>query len=331
MYLVDFMMGDIGMHKLRVFILTLLVSLSLSACGRADISETLESAGSTDTRPAAEATADTGAVTEAADTSAVTEAATDTSPAAEATTEVSGPSDADFISNLGKGLEARWALVHSDKYSEEILEDMSKKDYQKAYDLFVDAEYDVIGSIDSYHFKDEKIKALAETYMKGLDLQKKGVKFQGTSNYVKYGKTWDLGYSYRAVAAADLCKGYGLKVDKKYKTDLDELVKDSDSANTQIEKQEFAKGLQSSLSYTKDEKKSDDSTDCYKAVVENTTEASLDCLEINVKFLDESGEVLDKVTDYIYDLKPGEKAKSKIKYDRSSGEYASMKISAISY
>ena len=106
------------MQKLRVFILTLLVSLSLAACGRADISETLESAGSTDARPAAEATADTGAVTEAA---------TDTSPAAEAATEVSGPSDADFISNLGKGLEARWALVHSDKYSEEILEEMSRK------------------------------------------------------------------------------------------------------------------------------------------------------------------------------------------------------------
>ena len=322
MYLVDFMMGDIGMQKLRVFILTVLISFSLAACGRADISETLESAGSTDARPAAEATADTGAVTEAA---------TDTSPAAEAATEVSGPSDADFISNLGKGLEARWALVHSDKYSEEILEEMSRKDYQKAYGLFVDAEYDAIGSIDSYHFKDEKIKALAETYMKGLDLQKKGVKFQGTSNYVKYGKTWDLGYSYRAVAAADLCKGYGLKVDKAYQTDLDELIEDYDSANTQIEKQEFVKGLKSTLTYTKDEKKSDESTDCYKAVVENTTEADFDCIEINVKFLDKSGEVLDKVTDYIYDLKPGEKAKSKIKYDRSSGEYASMKISAISY
>lgn len=328
MYLVDFMMGDIGMQKRTLFMLTMMISLSLAACGRADISETIESSGAVDTRAVAEATAETGAVTEAATDIGP---ATDTSPAAEAVTEENGPADTDFISNLGKGLEARWALVHSDKYSEEVLEDMSREDYQEAYGLFVDAEYDAIGSLDSYHFKDEKIKALAETYMKGLDLQKKGVKFQGTSNYVKYGKTWDLGYSYRAVAAADLCKGYGLKVDKKYKTDLDELVEDSDSAYTQIEKQEFAKGLQSSLSYTKDEKKSDDSTDCYKAVVENTTEASFDCLEINVKFLDESGEVLDKVTDYIYDLKPGEKAKSKIKYDRSSGEYASMKISAISY
>ena len=75
-------------------------------------------------------------------------------------------SDADFIVNLGKGLEARWALNDSEDYNAEALATMSAAEQQKADTLFVNAELDAIGNLKNYEFEDSELKTLAETYMR---------------------------------------------------------------------------------------------------------------------------------------------------------------------
>ena len=90
------------------------------------------------------------------------------------------PTDTDFIDNLQKAVEARWALNQSSQYNETAISGMSVSEQQKAYTLFVDTELEKIGNLDDYDFQDASIKELAETYVKGLNLQKEGVQYQGT-------------------------------------------------------------------------------------------------------------------------------------------------------
>lgn len=48
------------------------------------------------------------------------------------------PTDTDFIDNLQKAVEARWALNQSSQYNETAISGMSVSEQQKAYTLFVD-------------------------------------------------------------------------------------------------------------------------------------------------------------------------------------------------
>lgn len=100
------------------------------------------------------------------------------------------PTDTDFIDNLQKAVEARWALNQSSQYNETAISGMSVSEQQKAYTLFVDTELEKIGNLDDYDFQDASIKELAETYVKGLNLQKEGVQYQGTEKYTELSQTW---------------------------------------------------------------------------------------------------------------------------------------------
>lgn len=239
--------------------------------------------------------------------------------------------DEDFIVNLGKGLEARWTLTNSEEYSEEAMEKMSLAEYQKADALFVNAEFDAIGSLDDYIFEDEELKTIAETYMKGLELQREGIQYQGTDDYSKQDQTWNLGYNYRAVCMNDLYENYGLTVDKKFQEDLDNFVAASATAKRDIAIQDYVNELPEKIEYTKDEEKSDEWSTYYKAVIENTTDYDIDDLEIQVDFLDASGVVIYQATDYLENMKPGAKVQSEIDYDPEIGDFESMQFTITAY
>ena len=240
-------------------------------------------------------------------------------------------SDADFIVNLGKGLEARWTLTDSEEYNSEALETMSLAEYQKADTLFVNAELDAIGDLDEYEFEDQDLKKLAETYMMGLELQKEGIQYQGTTEYTKQQQTWDLGYNYRAVCMTDLYNEYGLTVDEKFKNNLDDFVAESLTAKKSIAVQEYVDELPSKVEYVKDEEKSDDWSTYYKAVIENTTEYEIDSLEIEIDFLDASGVVIYQTSDSLKNIKAGGKVQSSIYYDSSEGDFKSMELRFTAY
>lgn len=239
--------------------------------------------------------------------------------------------DADFIVNLGKGLEARWTLTDSEEYSSEALEKMSLAEYQKADTLFVNAELDAIGDLSEYEFEDQELKQLAETYMRGLELQKEGIQYQGTTEYTKQQQTWELGYNYRAVCMTDLYNEYGLTVDEKFQDDLDNFVAQSSTAKKSIAVQEYVDELPNQVEYIKDEEKSDEWSTYYKAVIENTTDYEIDSLEIEIDFLDASGVVIYQTSDYLNNIKAGGKVQSSVYYDSSVGDFESMELRFTAY
>ena len=239
--------------------------------------------------------------------------------------------DADFIVNLGKGLEARWTLTDSEEYSSEALEKMSLAEYQKADTLFVNAELDAIGDLSEYEFEDQELKQLAETYMRGLELQKEGIQYRGTTEYTKQQQTWELGYNYRAVCMTDLYNEYGLTVDEKFQDVLDDFVAQSSTAKKTIAVQEYVDELPNQVEYIKDEEKSDEWSTYYKAVIENTTDYEIDSLEIEIDFLDASGVVIYQTSDYLNNIKAGGKVQSSVYYDSSVGDFESMELRFTAY
>lgn len=234
--------------------------------------------------------------------------------------------DADFIVNLGKGLEARWTLTNSEEYNSEALEAMELAEYQKAYALFVNAELDAIGDLGEYEFDNQDLKKIAETYMMGLELQEEGIQYRGTTEYTKEQQTWELGYDYRAVCMTDLYNEYGLTVDEKFKKELDNFVAQSLTSKKSIAIQEFVNELPSKVEYVKDEEKSDEWSTYYKAVIENTTEYEIDSIQIDIDFIDASGVVIYQTSDYLNNIKAGGKIQSSIYYDSSVGDFNSMEL-----
>lgn len=239
--------------------------------------------------------------------------------------------DADFIANLEKAVEARWALNSSSQYNETAIEGMSALDKQKTYALFVDTELEMIKSLSSYDFQDTRVKELAEEYVNGLNLQKEGAKYFGTNQYTKFSQTWDLGYCYRSVVLAELYNSNELDINKKYQSELEALVSYAPEAKQNIAIQDFVDDLRSNINYAKDEERSDEWTTYYTAIIENTTEYPIDSLELDISFIDKDGVVIYQTSDYLQNIKSGAKVKSSVYYDSSVGEFESIECTPTVY
>lgn len=225
-----------------------------------------------------------------------------------------------FILNVSKGLEARWELADN-----EDTDSYSSAELQKADTRFLKAEKDAIGKKSKYKFKDKDLEKLADTYYKGLALQEEGIQYQGTDDYENQAKTWELGYNYRALAIHGFEKDYGLTVSSKYKSDLDNFLSQYSVAKKEVAIQEFVDNLQESIQYTKDESQSDEYTTYYSAIIENTTEYTIDSLSIQLDFLDGSGVILYQGDDYVSNLAAGSKIQSTVYYDAEKGEPSTLK------
>ena len=225
------------------------------------------------------------------------------------------PTDTDFIDNLQKAVEARWALNQSSQYNETAMSGMSVSEQQKAYTLFVDTELEKIGNLDDYDFQDASIKELAETYVKGLNLQKEGVQYQGTEKYTELSQTWDLGYDYRVVALVELYNNHGFTVNEKYKSEIEDFVDD----------------LSENINYSKDEENSDEWSTYYTAIIENTTEYPIDSLALDISFVDKDGVVVYQTSDYLQNIKAGSKVRSSVYYDSTAGDFETIECTPTVY
>ena len=243
----------------------------------------------------------------------------------------SSMTDADFIANLGKALEARWAITTSEEYSDDVLNSMSVSEYQDYCAMVVDTELEVIGNLEDYKFEDAGLKKLAKTDMKGLELQKEGAQYQGTDQYDQQQQTWFLGYDYRAVCMTELCNDYGLTVSEKYQKSMDDFLAYSATAAKEIAVLDYVDTLTNTLKYTKDEQNSDEELVCYTAAVENTTDFTINSMEIVIDFLDASGDVIYQTSDSLQNLQPGSTVQSSVYYEPDCGEFASMQYHISAY
>lgn len=241
------------------------------------------------------------------------------------------PTDTDFIDNLQKAVEARWALNQSSQYNETAISGMSVSEQQKAYTLFVDTELEKIGNLDDYDFQDASIKELAETYVKGLNLQKEGVQYQGTEKYTEQSQTWGLGYDYRVVALVELYNNHGFTVNEKYKSEIEDFVSVNSQAKEDIAIQDFVDDLSENINYSKDEENSDEWSTYYTAIIENTTEYPIDSLALDISFVDKDGVVVYQTSDYLQNIKAGSKVRSSVYYDSTAGDFETIECTPTVY
>ncbi|MCF0149317.1 MAG: hypothetical protein HUJ77_13095 [Clostridium sp.] len=236
--------------------------------------------------------------------------------------------DTDFIVNMGKALEARWKFVDSSESSSEVIEKMSTSEYQSYLTKCVTAETDILKSYDDYVFENEDLAKLAKQYFFALELQKEGVKYARTNNYLDYEQTFDLGYNYRVVLVNDLYENFDLKVNEKYSKNLNDFIALSSTSKKFISIQEFVNSLSETLSYTKDEEKSNEYSTYYKAIIENTTDYTIDSLTIEIDFLDASGVVINQTSDHLKNLTAGKKIESSILIKNENFESMEFTITA---
>lgn len=234
--------------------------------------------------------------------------------------------DEDFVLNVSRGLEARWA--YTDKEDTAL---MSTSELQDAYKKYIDAEKMALGKITDYEIKDEELVKIAETYYKGLELQEDGIQYAGTDDYANQLKTWDLGMNYRICAIHDLVEDFGLTVSSKYQSNIDDFMAQYKTAKKDVTVQEYVNTLPEKVTYTKNEELSNEYSTIYTAIIENTTDVTIDSLQINADFLDANGVSIYQSVDYRNNLAPGAKVQSELYYEVEKGEVASINLTFDAY
>lgn len=220
--------------------------------------------------------------------------------------------DSDFLKNMKKGLEARWAIADDDSID---VESMSTSEHQTYLQKCVDAEIAVLGSFEEYEFEDEHLRDLAQQYFEALNLQSDGVQYNGIlEKYAEYSQTFEFGYNQRIVIINELVSNYDLTVSDEFQVDIDNMAVELDTAKENIALQEFANELPDKLNYVKDEEQSADlyGAAYYTYIIENTTEYTIDCLNIDISCLDEDGVIVYQTQDQLMNLGAGAKAKSTV-------------------
>ena len=81
----------------------------------------------------------------------------------------------------------------------------------------------------------------------------------------------------------------------------------------------------------KDEEKSDQYSTYYTALIENTTEYTIDSLEICLSFVDTEGVTVEQTSEYINDFTAGQKYKSTVYVGDTEFDHIEYSIKAYSY
>lgn len=239
--------------------------------------------------------------------------------------ETSILTEEDFISNLEKGLENRWDISGEDTSL------MSISEAQEHLTKCIDEETDVLLSMDRYAFEDKTLEGLAQQYFNALDLQREGVQYSGTEQYEEYEQTFQLGYYYRVITIYELNKNFGLTVGTKYQSTLDDVIAEYNVSLEAVTIQEYVNELTASLNYTKDEEKSDEYSTYYSTVIENTTDFTIDALEIDLLFVDTDGVTIYQTMDYIDNFKSGTKYRSSLYVDVDTFDHIEYDVTAYCY
>lgn len=180
--------------------------------------------------------------------------------------------DEAFLDDMAAGLEARWEFADSDEDSDD------KEGWEKC----INFEYDKIHKYKNKKFEDKKLGKLAKAYINLIDESKKDLKYYG--NDAKFTAKMDEITYQRAAIIYKLIKSGDLKIDKKYKDDIDEFKevgKTYLAVNKIMEKADFKQ--------TKDEY----GWKTYDAVVENTTSSDFSYFNFNINLIDKDGTVVE--------------------------------------
>lgn len=206
--------------------------------------------------------------------------------------------DEKFIDSLSDGLEARWSKSTKDEKDE--------KDVTVAMmDSYIQAELDEITEFESATFKDTKLQEKALKYINCLKDAKEHIEYYYSDDYTELEK-WNNIYNSRAVLIKDFVENYGLTVDDKYRSTLDEFLVTGKSVEQKESQKKAIEKLVDSLEFevTNDEY----GWKTYQATLNNVSEYDIKTLSVDVNLLNDEGTIIETEYTNAENVSKGKKA-----------------------
>ena len=193
--------------------------------------------------------------------------------------------DNDFVTDLGKALDARWTYT-DDKANADVV--MTEEGYETA----TQTELDVIEKYQDLKFKDSKLKEAALAYINEL---KNGLEVAKTYGSDSFYDNWSKHYDSRTSKLITINDIKKIEVSEKNQSILNELLASGKEVQTKSKNEDTIKSFADSLTFTLDEANSDESISyyIYTATAENTTQLNFGYLSLNIKLIDDQGTTVD--------------------------------------
>lgn len=198
--------------------------------------------------------------------------------------------DAAFLSDLGKGLDARWDLI--DKVSADSPDEELTSENMTAY---VQAELDAVDKYSNAAFEDSDLRELAISYINVLHDSLEVAKTYSVNSDVSLTE-WGSVYEERTMLLKDIASSYDIGVSSEHESDLNQLVSEGaavqQTADIEAALQSIADSAQ--FSFVDDGYGNISGT----ATVTNNTGTNFSSVQFDVQLYDEGGVRTD--TEYAY-------------------------------
>lgn len=202
--------------------------------------------------------------------------------------------DKDFMSSLEKGLESRW--VFADKE-----EDTENKEF---YTTATKKELEQVKKYEDLKFKDSKLKEAAISYINEL---KNGLKVAKTYGSDSFYDNWEKHYDSRTSKLITINDIKKIEVSEKKQSILDELLASGKEVISAEKNKDTLTSFLKSITFAKDETRSNEFSSYYTATVENTTGLNIENLNLSFKLIDDNGVTVDTPVEYVENWNAGEK------------------------
>lgn len=215
-------------------------------------------------------------------------------------------SDENFIADLSKGLVARWDIAYA-KTDKEI-SIMSEKQHREYSTQCVAAELAYISKYNEYEFTDSKLAGYAQMYLYGLQNQYVAITEYYGNSEIQYNEYHNDGYRSRAKGIYLINKVYGLDIPSKYSDVLIDFV-----SLGQV--YEYIDSVEALLTREMANKELKFETDKNSVTIKpfnvnNESALSIPGLSMQIHFIKDDIEVLNRYIVSFKDLNPGKNISS---------------------
>ena len=223
--------------------------------------------------------------------------------------------DALFITDLGKALEARWAVTDNPENTTDTI-DKEKEVMGSA----VQAELSILGDYTSAKFEDSGLQAKAIDYINCLKDQQASLDYISI-DYTKYDEEWHAAYDKRTQLIKDFVDDYGLTVSEANNETLKELVTNASLVNDKEAKQAAVDKICKSMKF--EAVNADEYDHTYAAVVKNSSDVDFKTFSVVINLLDKDGVIVESTYGTVNNWGSGDKAKFDFWYD---GDFSKIKV-----
>ncbi len=219
--------------------------------------------------------------------------------------------DQNFIKSLSTGLESRWQL--SDKFDAEHAKNNTADVIDvDEYTTLINTELNAINQYKNAEFQDSKLQEKALSYINALNDSLQALNYIN-SDPEKYITLWESAYNNRSTLIKNFVENYGLTVDDKYQSTLNEFISNAQAVSEKEKQKKMIDKLVNSMKFELAE--DDYGYRTYTATVQNNTGLNFSTFDININLLDNDGTIVETNYDSISQFNNGATAKFKFSTD----------------